>query len=89
MNERIAYTFVKGFFVSTVETFDKGLETMVFPASENARIGYNFFDPFNEHVVGVDFGNPLEEYTRHYATKKAAVEGHREVVKLLRKWGKQ
>ena len=84
MKERIAYTFVNGFFVSTVDTFDKGLETMVFPASENARVVHNFFDPFNARIVGVDFENPLEEYTRHYATKKAAAEGHRAVVKLVR-----
>lgn len=89
MNERIAYTFVKGFFVSTVDTFDNGLETMVFPASENARVVHNFFYPFNAQIVGVDFAKALEEYTRHYATKKEAAEGHREVVKLVRKRGKQ
>ena len=71
------WTFLPGYFVSTNDTFDLGLETMVFPASDDAHEVNTFF---RTYAVGIDFENPLEEFTRHYDTVKQAKVGHREVV---------
>ena len=71
------WTFLPGYFVSTNDTFDLGLETMVFPASDDARKVETLF---RTYAVGIDYQNPLEEFTLHYDTVKQAKVGHREVV---------
>ena len=71
------WTFLPGYFVSTNDTFDLGLETMVFPASDDAHDVETFF---RAYAVGIDYQNPIEEFTRHYDTVKQAKEGHREIV---------
>ena len=83
--EKPLWNFVNGFFVSTADTFDAGLETMVFPASANARICEGFL---RVHVKGVDFEHPIEEYTRHYETVKEARAGHREIVAAVKRRAK-
>lgn len=75
------WTFLPGYFVSTNDTQDLGLETMVFPAAEDAGERTAIF---RVYVHGVDFDNPYEEYTRHYETVKQAREGHKEIVKLVK-----
>lgn len=72
-----------GHFVSTANTFDQGLETMVFPASDDAKIVYDM-RRFRNTVVGVNFGAPIAEYTRHYATIEDAKRGHQETVRAIR-----
>jgi hypothetical protein len=74
--------FVNGFFVSTADTFDMGLETMVFPAEADARIEQGIF--FN-YVKGVDFGNPVDKFTRHYKTVEEAKQGHKDTIQELLK----
>lgn len=71
------WTFLPGYFVSTNDTFDLGLETIVFPASDDA---HEVETLFRTYAVGIDSENPLEEFTRHYDTVKQAKVGHREVV---------
>ena len=71
------WTFLPGYFVSTNDAPDFGLETMVFPASEGARERETLFFVY---VTGVDFGSPFDEYTRHYDTVAKAKAGHWEVV---------
>ena len=79
--EKPLWTFLPGVFVSTADTPDCGLETMVFPAEDGAGVRESMF--YN-YIDGVDFGNPLEEYTRHYDTVKKAKEGHYEIVNFLK-----
>lgn len=75
------WNFANGYFVSTADTFDQGLETMVFPASDNAAIVKGFWQNW---VKGVDFNNPLEEYTRHYTSVADAKRGHEETVRAIK-----
>lgn len=75
------WTFLKGYFVSTNDTIDCGLETMVFPASEDAREHEALFA---KYVTGVDYKHPYEEYTRHYQTVEEAKTGHRKIVRLVK-----
>lgn len=79
--EKPLWTFLNGYFVSTNDTFDKGLETMVFPAENGARTIESIF---TVRVVGVDFEKPFEEFTRHYQTVEEAKKGHKDTVKVLR-----
>lgn len=80
--EKPLWDIVNGFFVSTADTFDAGLETMVFPAYADARIREGIF---RTYVVGVDFEHPIEEYTRHYETVKEAKAGHRKIVAAVKR----
>lgn len=75
------WTWLPGYFISTNDTFDMGLETMVFPAAPDAGEREGFW---GVRAHGVNFGKPYEEYTRHYATVMLAREGHKEVVKLVK-----
>ena len=75
------WTFLNGYFVSTNDTDDRGLETMVFPAEKGAGTRETFW---NVYVHGVDFDNPHEEYTRHYDTVEQAKEGHKEIVAMVK-----
>lgn len=75
------WSFLPGYFVSTNDTPDHGLETMVFPAAEYACVRQTLF--FN-YTHGVDYENPYEEYTRHYNTVQQARKGHREIVEKLK-----
>lgn len=77
------WTFLPGFLVSTNDTPDHGLETMVFPTSEDAGERYDMFG-FRTYAHGVDWGNPFEEYTQHYSTVVQARAGHAETVKLVK-----
>ena len=85
MNTEVKTEFItiqdKRYYVSTVDTFDVGFETMVFPASDSARVIERLWDSI---VTGVDFNKPLDEYTRHYETESQAKKGHKEIVKLLK-----
>ena len=80
LNEPI-WTFLPGYFISTADTPDMGLETMVFPAKEGARARYTMW---RNYADGVDFGNPYEEYTRHYPTVMLARAGHKETVQMVK-----
>lgn len=75
------WTWLPGYFISTNDTFDHGLETMVFPAKEGAGERETLY---GVRAHGVDFGHPYEEYTRHYATVMLAREGHKETVALVK-----
>lgn len=79
--EKPLWTFLPGLFVYTADTLDCGLETMVFPAEDEACVRESMF--YN-YIDGVDFGHPMEEYTRHYGTVKKAKEGHYEIVNFLK-----
>lgn len=74
------WTFLPGYFISTAKTPDCGWETMVFPAEPGAGVirGFHAGLIYGEYVHGVDFDTEL--MTRHYRTRKEAVEGHRQVV---------
>lgn len=75
---------VCGFLVSTADTVDKGLETMVFPAERGKKIEI-VEGLFLCYVDNADFGNPLEEYTRHYKNEREAVQGHHKTCKAIEK----
>ena len=70
-----------GFLVSTVNSQDRGLETMVFPAQKDAIEHIGRFSIWFEVA---DFEHPIEEYTRHYATVAEARKGHDETVLKLK-----
>lgn len=76
------WSFIGKYFVSTADTFDAGLETMVFPADPDAKIHITHL--YRNYVTGVDFSNPVEKYTRHYDSVAAAKKGHKEIVKLIK-----
>ena len=76
------WKFLDGYFISTADTFDKGLETMVFPSKKDARTVESIFG--DVYVIGVDFGNPCDEYTRHYETVEDAKQGHKKTVELVK-----
>lgn len=70
-NHDIITTSVNTFYVLTDDTFDAGLETMVFPQKRNSKMP--------------DYSNPLQNHTRRYATESEAVIGHNEILKLIEK----
>jgi hypothetical protein len=77
------WTIVDGYLVSTADTPDKGLETMVFPPEENSKI--EIIDgTFCSFIKGADFGNPVDKYTRHYDSVDEAKQGHRAIVKAIK-----
>lgn len=75
------WTFVGRYFISTNDTFDCGLETMVFPAEVGAKIIEKIF---SSYVTGVDFEHPYDEYTRHYQTVEEAKAGHKKIVRMVK-----
>ena len=77
------WTFLPGYMVSTNDTPDHGLETMVFFAEEGAGEREDFFS-FGTYAYGVDFDRAFEEYTRHYETVAQAKAGHKEIVKMVK-----
>lgn len=79
--EKPLRAFKNGYMISTANTPDMGLETMVFPCWKEPQIVELWF---TTEVRGVDFGKPLEELTRHYKTVEEAKAGHREIVKIVR-----
>ncbi len=80
------WTFLKGYLISTNDTFDAGLETMVFPASDDARVNEGFI---RTYITGVDFAHPYDEYTKHYDTVEEAKAGHKETVKAIKMLGRE
>lgn len=77
------WSFLPGYFVSTNDTPDHGLETMVYPAAEDACVRYNR-KLFLTYTHGVDYENPYEEYTQHYNTVQQAEKGHRYIVERVK-----
>lgn len=79
------HTVVRGVLVSTAATVDHGLETMVFPGKRGkpVRLRENIFG--ERWAEGADWGNPLEQYTAHYATVAEAKAGHSETVQRVRR----
>lgn len=77
------WAIIRGYLVSTADTFDKGLETMVFPAERGKEIRM-VEGLYRTYIKGADFGNPLEHLTRHYETVEEAIQGHKEVCRLVK-----
>lgn len=75
---------VNGYFVSTAYVTDyECYETMVFPASKDAREVKPLLSLYG-YWEGVDFYNPLEEYTRHYDNLEDATVGHEDIAMLVK-----